>query len=61
MGEAEAIALCYRMGLVFISHDRKAINYCERIGISSVKFIVLVNRLKTAGLLTEAEIDEMLM
>lgn len=60
-GEAEAIALCHRLNLVFISHDRKAINYCERTGITSVKFEVLVNRLKVAGLLTESEIEEMLM
>lgn len=59
-GEAEAIALCHRLNLVFISHDRKAINYCERMGISSVKFEVLLNRLKVAGLLTESEIAEML-
>ena len=60
-GEAEAIALCHRLNLVFISHDRKAINYCERTGISSVKFEVLVNRLKVAGLLTGSEIEEMLL
>ncbi len=60
-GEAEAIALCHRLNLVFISHDRKAVNYCERTGISSIKFEVLVNRLKVAGMLTESEIAEMLM
>lgn len=59
-GEAEAIALCHRLNLVFISHDRKAINYCERTGISSVKFVALVNRLSARELLTESEVAEML-
>lgn len=61
VGEAEAIALCHRLHLVFISHDRKAINYCERAGISSIKFEVFIRRLQVAGLLTESEIAEMLM
>ncbi|MCE7982833.1 MAG: hypothetical protein DYG89_16750 [Caldilinea sp. CFX5] len=60
-GEAEAIALCYRLNLVFISHDRKATNYCERAGIASIKLDVLLNRLQTAGLLTEADITKMLL
>ena len=60
-GEAEAIALCYRLSLVFISHDRKAMNYCERVGIASIKLEVLLNRLQTAGLLTETEIAKMLL
>ncbi|MEZ4735590.1 MAG: type II toxin-antitoxin system VapC family toxin [Caldilineaceae bacterium] len=60
-GEAEAIALCYRLNLVFISHDRKAVNYCERVGIASIKLDVLLNRLRAAGLLTETEIAKMLM
>ncbi|MCB0125343.1 MAG: hypothetical protein KDE58_23980 [Caldilineaceae bacterium] len=60
-GEAEAIALCYRLNLVFISHDRKAINYCERSGISSIKFEVFANRLMAARLLTESEIAQMIL
>ena len=60
-GEAEAIALCYRLNLVFISHDRKAVNYCERVGIASIKLDVFLNRLQTAGLLMESEIAKMLM
>lgn len=59
-GEAEAIALCHRLNLVFISHDRKAVNFCERMGIPSVKLEVLVHRLEAAGGLTKAEIAEML-
>ncbi len=60
-GEAEAIALCNRLRLIFISHDRKAINYCVRVGIPSIKFVVLVERLRQASLLSEAEINEMFM
>jgi predicted nucleic acid-binding protein len=60
-GEAEAIALCYRLNLVFISQDRKAINFCERAGIASIKLGILLNRLQTVGLLTEAEITKMLL
>ena len=59
-GEAEAIALCHRLNLVFISHDRKAMNYCERAGIASIKLGLLLPRLQTAGLLTEAEVAQML-
>ncbi|MCB0094502.1 MAG: hypothetical protein KDE50_26585 [Caldilineaceae bacterium] len=59
-GEAEAIALCHRLNLVFISHDRKAVNFCERMGIPSVKFEVFINRLRLAELLTADEIAEML-
>lgn len=59
-GEAEAIALCYRLNLALISHDRKAINYCNRVGIACIRLTSLLDRLKTAGLLTETEIAEML-
>lgn len=60
LGEAEAIALCYRLNLVLISHDRKAINYCNRVGISCIRLTSLLDGMKTAGLLTESEIEEML-
>jgi len=43
-GEAEAIALCYRLDLTFVSHDRKAFN----------------EMLKQQNLLTESDIAEML-
>jgi len=55
-GEVEAIALCRRLNLVFVSHDRKATNYCERAGIQSIKLVALVERLRRAELLTEYEV-----
>lgn len=58
-GEAEAIALCRRVNLTLISHDRKAINYCQREGINAIRLISLVEQLKKVSLLTEAEIQTM--
>jgi predicted nucleic acid-binding protein len=60
MGEAEAIALCHRLLCVFVTHDRKAINYCERVGIPAIRLGSLLDRLHKAGLLTRDEIDKML-
>ena len=59
-GEAEAIALCYRLNLVFISHDRKAVNYCSHIGIPCLSLAALLERMQKANLVTEAEIQRML-
>lgn len=58
-GEAEAIASCYRDSLTLISHDRKAINYCEREKIDYIPLIDLAEVLHQAGQLTDDEIDEM--
>jgi predicted nucleic acid-binding protein len=58
-GEAEAIALCRRMGLTLISHDRKALNYCVQEGIDALRLTALVNQLQNVGLLTETEIQTM--
>lgn len=54
-GEVEAIALCHRLNFVFITHDQKAVNYCKRVGISCLRLRSLLDRLKTARLLTEAD------
>ncbi len=59
-GEAEAIALCHRLRFVFVTHDRKAINYCERVGIPAIRLRSLVDRLHRAGLLTADEVEKML-
>lgn len=55
-GEAEAIAICRRLGLIFITHDRKAINYCERTGVNCIPLTDLVAEFESAGALTEAEV-----
>ncbi len=59
-GEAEAIALCHRLHLVFITHDRKAINYCERVGIPAIRLVSLLGRLEKAGLISRDEVRKML-
>ncbi len=59
-GEAEAIALCHRLNFVFVTHDRKAINFCERMGIPAIRLVSLLDRLRKAGLVTTDEIDRML-
>ncbi len=58
IGEAEAIALCHRLNLVFISHDRKAINYCKRAGINYIRLATLLVKFQNAGLLTTSEMLE---
>jgi predicted nucleic acid-binding protein len=60
LGEAEAIALCHRRNLAFITRDRKAANYCERAGIGFIRLIDLLKQLESVGLLNAATIDKML-
>jgi len=55
-GEAEAIAICQRLGLVFITHDRKAINYCDRTGIDCIPLTDLLAEFESAGVLTATAI-----
>ena len=59
-GEAEGIAICRRLGLVFITHDRKAANYCERVGVACLHFRTLVEALHKRGLFTDSEAQEVL-
>ncbi|MFZ2358684.1 MAG: hypothetical protein WA040_05010 [Anaerolineae bacterium] len=59
-GEAEGIALCKRLDMVFITHDRKAANYCERAGVTCLHFSTLVEALYKRGLLTDAEAKQAL-
>ncbi len=59
-GEAEAIALCHRHNMVFVTYDRKAINYCDRAGISCIPLTDLLAEFQDAGLLTTSEIQRML-
>ena len=51
-GEAEGIALCRRLNMVFITHDRKAANFCERASVRCLHFRTLVDVLQKRGLLT---------
>ncbi len=60
LGEAEAIALSHRYNMIFITHDRKAINYCKREGIDCIRLTTLLLKLQNAGLLTTSEIERML-
>lgn len=59
-GEAEAIALCHRLGYLLITHDRKALNYCERAEIRCLRLTTVLYGLHKAGKLSEAEIATML-
>jgi predicted nucleic acid-binding protein len=52
LGEAEGISLCHRLGMVFVTHDRKAANACDRIGVKCLHFRTLVETLEKRGLLT---------
>ena len=48
-GEAEAIAVCARSNLTLISHDRKAIDYCEREKINCIRLSTLIALLRNAN------------
>jgi len=52
LGEAEGIALCRRLGMVFVTHDRQAANFCDRAGVKCLHFRTLVDALQKRGLLT---------
>lgn len=55
LGEVEGIALCHRLGMVFVTHDRKAANFCERAGVKCLHFRTLVEALEQRGLLTSEQ------
>lgn len=59
-GEAEGIAICKRLAMVFVTHDRKAANYCEREGVVCLHFRALVQGLHKRGLLTDSEMQRAL-
>lgn len=59
-GEAEGIAICKRLGTVFVTHDRKAANYCERAGVVCLHFRALIEGLHKRGLLTDSEMQRSL-
>lgn len=55
LGEAEGIALCRRLDMVFVTHDRKAANFCDRAGVRCLHFRTLVDALQKQGLLTSKQ------
>ena len=59
-GEAEAIAVCQERTMAFITHDRKAANYCDRTGIACIRLRALLTTLQKAGLLTTSEVKKIL-
>lgn len=59
-GEAEGIALCKRLDMVFVTHDRKAANYCQHMGITCLHFHTLVDALYQRELLTATEAQQAL-
>lgn len=59
-GEAESIALCRRLSMVFVTHDRKAANFCDRAEVRCLHFRTLVNILQKRGLLTSEHAQQTL-
>jgi predicted nucleic acid-binding protein len=59
-GEAEAIAICHNQKMVFVTHDRKAANYCDRAGISVVRMKELLEAFQRTGLINAADAQKML-
>lgn len=60
VGEAEAIAVCQQRKMSFITHDRKAANYCDQTGIACTRLKALLVALQNAGILTASEVKEIL-
>jgi predicted nucleic acid-binding protein len=60
LGEAEAIAICHRRKMSFITHDRKAANYCDRTGIACTRLRALLMALQNADLLSVSEVKRIL-
>lgn len=59
-GEAEAIVICRQRSMVFITHDRKAAEYCERAKIACIRLTDWLIVLQDAGILTPTETKRIL-
>jgi predicted nucleic acid-binding protein len=59
-GEAEGITLCRRLDMTFVTHDRKAADYCALAVVRCLHFRTLVEALHGRGLLTDAELQQAL-
>ena len=60
LGEIEAISLCRKRNLVFISHDTRAIKYGEWLGIECIPLTDLLEEFVNMGLLTTLDMDNIL-
>lgn len=60
LGEAEGVALCRRLDMVFVTHDRKAANFCDQAGVRCLHFRTLVEVLQDRGLLTPEQAQQAL-
>ncbi len=60
LGEAEGIAICQQRNMIFITRDRKAANYCDRMGITCIRLRALLEQFQQAGLLTLLEVETIL-
>ena len=60
LGESEAVPLCQRNNLTFITHDKKVANHCDRENIACIRLKTLAKLLENAGLLTSSEVDSLL-
>jgi predicted nucleic acid-binding protein len=60
LGEIEAIALCRKRNLVFISHDSRAIKYGEWLGVGCLPLTDLLEEFANAGLLTTSDVASIL-
>lgn len=59
-GEIEAISLCRKRNLVFISHDTRAIKYGQWLGIECIPLTDLLEELVNMGWLTTSDRDHIL-
>ena len=59
-GESDAIALCRERNMLFVTHDHKAANYCDRENIECIRFEELLSQFHEVGLLTLDEVNSIL-
>jgi len=59
-GEAEAIIMCQKRGWVFASHDRKAINYCQRHNIMVITLNDILAALWQGNVVSQTEVSEII-
>lgn len=59
-GEADSIVVCQMRGWVFVSHDKKAVNYCKRNGIAVLTLSNILAALWQSNLVNKTFVAELI-
>jgi predicted nucleic acid-binding protein len=60
MGECEAIALCQERQLPLLTNDRRAVRYCQTIGIDAVDLPTVLRLFWTRHVATRSEVEQII-